>query len=87
LCPETRDPVVPLDSPYETKDSLKARGYRWNAEGKVWMVSLVAADLDSEQSWLRANVYGGRSVELELETMDARVRYSGREGRKLRVRI
>jgi DNA polymerase-3 subunit epsilon len=76
-----------LDSPYETKDSLKARGYRWNAERKVWMVSLAAADVDSEQSWLKESAYGGRSVELELETLDARVRYSGREGRKQRVLI
>jgi DNA polymerase III subunit epsilon len=85
-----RKPAVQLyalDSPFESKDSLKTRGYRWNAERKVWMVSLAAADVEPEQSWLKESVYGGRSVELELETMDARVRYSGREGRKQRVCI
>jgi DNA polymerase-3 subunit epsilon len=76
-----------LGSPFESKDSLKARGYRWNAERKVWMVQLVEADLDAEQAWLKERVYGGRSVELELETLDARVRYSGREGRRQRLRI
>jgi DNA polymerase-3 subunit epsilon len=85
-----RKPVIrlhALDSPYETKDSLKARGYRWNAERKVWTVHLAEADVDSELSWLKESVYGGRSVELELETLGARVRYSGREGRKQRVLI
>ena len=76
-----------LGSPFESKDLLKARGYRWNAERKVWTVQLVEADLDAEQAWLKERVYGGRSVELELENMDARVRYSGREGRRQRLRI
>jgi DNA polymerase III subunit epsilon len=76
-----------LDSPFSAKDSLKARGYRWNAERRVWMLPLAEADLGSERSWLKGNVYGGRSVELELEMLDARVRYSGREGMRQRVRI
>ena len=76
-----------LDSPFETKDSLKSRGYRWNADRKVWMVPLAEADLAAEQAWLKESVYGGRGVELELETLDARLRYSGREGRRQRVRI
>jgi DNA polymerase-3 subunit epsilon len=76
-----------LDSPFDAKESLKARGYRWNAKRKVWMVPLAEADVGSEQSWLKANVYGGRSVELELEMVDGRVRYSGREGMRQRVRI
>lgn len=74
-----------LESPYETKDALKARGYRWNAERKVWAVTLAEPAAESERSWLRENVYGGRSVEVELETLDARVRYSGREGLRRRV--
>jgi DNA polymerase-3 subunit epsilon len=76
-----------LGSPFEMKDSLKARGYRWNAERRVWVVRLAEADLDAERAWLKERVYGGRSIDLELETLDARVRYSGREGRRQRLRI
>ncbi len=46
----------------------------------VWTVHLTEADVESERAWLKANVYGGRSVELELETLDARVGYSGGRG-------
>jgi DNA polymerase-3 subunit epsilon len=76
-----------LGSPFDSKDALKARGYRWHAERKVWMLRLAEADLAAEQAWLKARVYGGRSVELELETLDAQVRYSGREGRRRKLRI
>jgi DNA polymerase-3 subunit epsilon len=79
--------VYALGAPYESKDLLKARGYRWNAERKVWVLKLAEADLDAEQAWLKERVYGGRSAEVELENMDARVRYSGREGRRQRLRI
>jgi DNA polymerase-3 subunit epsilon len=76
-----------VGSPFDSKDALKARGYRWHAERKVWMLRLAEADLTAEQAWLKERVYGGRSVELELETLDARVRYSGREGRRQNLRI
>ena len=76
-----------LNSAFEAKDALKGRGYRWNAERKVWGVELAEPDLESEKSWLKSEVYGGRSVELEVDLSDARVRYSGRDGRKQRVRI
>jgi DNA polymerase-3 subunit epsilon len=79
--------VYALNAPFEAKDALKARGYRWNAERKVWGLQLVEADLAAEQAWLKDTVYGGRSVEVELETSNARVRYSGREGRRERLRL
>lgn len=76
-----------LDSPFDKKELLKARGYRWNAERKVWGLQLPAAARDAEQSWLKANVYGGRGAQLELETLIARVRYSDRPGKREMVRL
>jgi len=90
LLESAREPslrVWATGSPFETKDVLKARGYRWEADRKVWYRDLGAADREAEFAWLKENVYGGKSAGVEVETFDARVRYSGREGTKERVRL
>ena len=68
-------------APFEAKDKLKARGYRWDGEGRVWWCN-VASDalLDTECAWLRAEVYGTRSARVQLEALDSRVQYSSRSG-------
>jgi hypothetical protein len=39
-----------------------------------------------ESEWLKAAVYGGRAAQIEVEVLDAKVRFSGRPGpRKTRV--
>jgi len=40
-----------------------------------------------ELAWLKETAYGGGSAGVEVETFDARTRYSGREGRKEKVRL
>lgn len=68
-------------APFEAKDALKARGYRWNAEQRVWSVRLEdEAALDAECVWLKAAVYGGRSARVRVDKLQARDKYSGREG-------
>lgn len=68
-------------SPFEAKDLLKGRGYRWDAEGRVWYRTLGSqALLDEELEWLRAEVYGRRSARLAVEMVDSLVRYSARKG-------
>jgi DNA polymerase-3 subunit epsilon len=68
-------------SPFESKDQLKARGYRWDAEAKVWFCTLADAHrLDEELAWLKAEVFGRRSARVDIEAMDSRVRYSARPG-------
>ena len=79
--------IAALNSPFECKDALKDRGYRWNPGAKVWVREIVAAERATEFEWLKAEVYGGRSVEVELETVDARLRYSERQGKKERVMV
>lgn len=70
-------------SPFETKDLLKARGYRWDGEGKVWFCTLADQErLDAELVWLKEEVYGGRrNARVEIEALDSLVRYSARSGR------
>ncbi|WP_291939655.1 3'-5' exonuclease [Limnohabitans sp.] len=78
---QTRYKLRATGAPFEAKDKLKARGYRWDGEGRVWWCSLASdAALDAECAWLRAEVYGSRSARVQLEAQDSRVQYSSRSG-------
>ena len=77
-----RTVVKAFGSPFETKDKLKARGYRWDAESKVWYTAVKSAEaLDAEAEWLKSEVYGGRAARIGLETQDALVQFSSRSGK------
>ena len=77
-----RTVVKAFGSPFETKDKLKARGYRWDAEARVWFTSVKSAEaLDAEAEWLKSEVYGGRAARIGLETQDALVQFSSRSGK------
>ncbi|MCO4088985.1 MAG: DNA polymerase III subunit epsilon [Limnohabitans sp.] len=79
---QTRYKLRATGAPFESKDKLKARGYRWDGEGRVWWCSLASEVLlDAEFEWLRDEVYGRRSARVQLEALDSRVQYSARSGR------
>jgi len=68
-------------SPFEAKDQLKSRGYRWDADAKVWFCTLAdQAQLDAELEWLKSDVYGRRHARVEVEALDSLARYSARAG-------
>jgi DNA polymerase-3 subunit epsilon len=70
-------------SPFESKDLLKSRGYRWDADAKVWFCTLPDAQrLDEELQWLKAEVYGRRNAQVDIEALDAQVRHSARAGER-----
>jgi DNA polymerase-3 subunit epsilon len=78
---QARTVVKAFGSPFESKDKLKARGYRWDAEAKVWFTAVKSADaLEAEAEWLKSQIYGGRSARIGLETQDAWVQFSSRSG-------
>jgi DNA polymerase-3 subunit epsilon len=78
---QTRYKLRATGAPFESKDKLKARGYRWDGEGRVWWCSLASEDLlAAECAWLRAEVYGSRHARVQLEALDSRVQYSLRSG-------
>ena len=78
---QTRYKLRATGAPFEAKDKLKSRGYRWDGDGRVWWCSLGSdALLDAECAWLRAEVYGQRSARVQLEAMDSLVQYSSRSG-------
>lgn len=68
-------------APFEAKDALKARGYRWDGGQRVWATVLrTEAALDDELAWLAEAVYGGRATRVRVEALDARLRYAQRPG-------
>lgn len=67
------------NAPYDAKDKLKARGYRWGAEQRVWHTRVGdPKTLQTEFEWLKENAYNQRAVVVQFEKLDARVRYSSR---------
>ena len=78
---QTRHKLRATGAPFEAKDKLKARGYRWDGEGRVWWCSLASDDLlEAECAWLRAEVYGARTARVQLEALNSRVQFSSRSG-------
>ena len=75
-------------APFDSKDLLKARGYRWNAEQKVWFTRISdQAALEAECEWLKTDVYGGRNAVIAIEQSDALAKYSSRGGRMLQRQL
>lgn len=73
--------VSATGSPFESKDALRARGYRWDAERKVWHTQVASQpDLDAECAWLKAHVYGSRPAKIDVERLTALERFSTRPG-------
>ena len=73
--------LLATHAPYEAKDRLKARGYRWSTEDKVWFIQLPdSTALEAEFAWLKDNAYQQRAAVVQFERLGATVRYSGRPG-------
>jgi DNA polymerase-3 subunit epsilon len=68
-------------APFELKDQLKKRGYRWSAgtDGgrKSWYVDVDATLIETELRFLRTEIYG-RDLDLSVEELDAFSRFSNR---------
>jgi DNA polymerase-3 subunit epsilon len=68
-----------LGSPFETKDVLRQRGYRWFAgdkdRQKTWHRMVPQAEIEAERAWLRDTVYGGKYLAKE-EVIDPMRRFA-----------
>lgn len=73
-------------APFEAKDMLRKRGYRWTekavlAKGKAWGRSVKGDPAVWEEiDWLRDNVHQGLKFAVALERLDFFTRHSAREG-------
>jgi DNA polymerase III subunit epsilon len=69
------------NSPFNLKDVLKARGYRWNADGnpspRAWYIELEDNKLEPELAFLKAEIYQ-REVDLLVERLTAYNRFTDR---------
>ncbi len=69
------------DAPFDLKDVLKRRKYRWNdgSDGRprAWHIEIDEASVDAEISFLHQEIYR-RDVELFTQSVTALTRYSGR---------
>lgn len=50
--------VEAVGAPFASKDLLKARGYRWNANRRYWWREVADDEIDDEVGWAETDVYG-----------------------------
>ena len=75
--PQVSYTLFALNSPYATKDLLKARKYRWDGDQKVWHRTVVGKpSFDEEALWLKNEIYGGRPAKIDVVERDSRTRFS-----------
>ena len=81
LLASARTPTVRIravNTPYETKDILRARGYRWDPgdldHAKAWCAELPESQRDAELVWLGAEVYRGNG-KAGIEPVDPLTRF------------
>jgi DNA polymerase-3 subunit epsilon len=89
LLTQAAEPVLRLwatGSPFDSKDVLRIRGYRWDAARKVWHRVVAKSAAAEESVWLKEHVYKNRPAQIEVEVIDAKIRFADRPGpRKTRV--
>jgi DNA polymerase III subunit epsilon len=73
--------IVAEGSPFDLKETLKARGYRWNAgengQPKAWYIDVVDQQKDAEVAFLNKNIFK-RNIDLRLVRITALERHSDR---------
>lgn len=76
--------IAALKAPFEKKDMLRARGFRWNSEDRVWEFDAFGFSEGKEViDWLKSEVYGTTSkVMLGFRTRSGSDRYAGNEVRQ-----
>lgn len=69
------------NSPFDLKEQLKTRGYRWNAEPvggpRAWFIDVAESARDRELHFLKTEIYRGE-IDLLVRRIDAYDRFSER---------
>ena len=67
------------EAPYDCKDLLKARGYRWGTHSihnfKAWYIETPESSIEEEVRYLRSEIYQ-KPINLPIEVLDAYSKYS-----------
>jgi DNA polymerase-3 subunit epsilon len=82
---ETTSKVYAVGAPFDTKDILKQRGYRWNDGStggcKAWWRDVPQEAEREELAYLAEEIYpGGNTKSVAISRIDAHSRFSVREG-------
>lgn len=71
-----------VGAPFELRQTLKARGYRWdageNGRTRAWFVDVADETLEAERRFLRQEIYRRDDVDIDARRLDAFDRYSER---------
>ena len=75
--------ISALNAPFDKKEQLKARGYRWsdgsNGKHKSWWIEISEAAVDAEMAFLAAEIYlQGNVRAVDIVKINARDRFSVR---------
>jgi DNA polymerase-3 subunit epsilon len=73
-----------VGAPYEAKELLKGRRYRWNngedGRPRAWHKEVAENECAAEQEWLARSVYGGKEGGWKVEWLDAQNRFREHRG-------
>lgn len=79
--PASCDTVWAEGSPFEFKDQLKSRGYRWNGEEngrpRAWYIDVTDEQREAELAFLKKEIYQ-RDIDLKPSRITAYERFSER---------
>jgi DNA polymerase-3 subunit epsilon len=68
-----------VGAPFELKEALRLRGYRWDAAAKAWWREVADADRTAEEWWLAGHVYsaaGAKATGPVVDRITWRERYA-----------
>jgi len=69
-------------APFEKKDDLRKRGYRWSpgdmGKRKAWYRDITEDQVEEEMNYLNDNIFISKVVQLPMDRFNAKVRYSNR---------
>lgn len=66
--------IKAIGSPFDVKDALKERGYRWDADRKYWHTVVAESDLGVEQAFLAALYHRG-DERADIKELTSRTRF------------
>lgn len=58
--------VFATAAPFEAKDKLKSRSYRWDAAKRVWYKSVMEDTIEDERNFLASEIYSGQDLHEEV---------------------
>ncbi|MFN8665972.1 MAG: 3'-5' exonuclease [Gemmatimonadaceae bacterium] len=68
--------ISAIGAPFDSKDALKARSYRWNPQKSVWWREVADAERADEMRWLEEAVYTRPGAAPLAEKIDPRRRFA-----------